>query len=913
VAAFVAAHGRQPTVVESERLRSLATIATRPAKARHSLAELTRSWRERAGEYVAADEQTSWAASLAGRNCSPLLTAPDLPEDALADVAAAVLAEVSGRRSAFGRLNLLAEAHRALHGVRFVSPAERTAAAELVTDRAVAESLLLTPPARCHTPAAYTRADGSSRLRPTHHALYTTSEVLDAEARLLEAGRKAVAPTVSLATVAVVLSADLRGDGQRLGLDQALAVEQVATSGRALDVLVGPSGSGKSTTMAGLRAVWEAEHGRGSVVGLAPSAAAADVLAESLGVPTENTAKWLTEHRRVPELAATRNRLRASLARHPHPRSAHATTLRDQLSTTEAALAERGLRSGQVVIVDEATLAGTLALDELVVAARAAGAKVLLVGDFAQIGAVEAGGAFALVVRDRDRVPELTDVRRFRAAWERQASLDLRLGREEAIAAYDENGRVVAGDREQLLDAIHGAWADDVAAGRSSLMVAPDGATVVELNRRARAARIAAGLVETAGVELSDGTTAGTGDEVVARRNARTLAVGSGWVKNGDRFVVAATEPGGALRVRRTGGGADVVLPAGYVAEHVELGYASTAFRSQGRTVDAAHVLVSPTTSREVLYVGATRGRESNRLYVETAFDPDPQTGHDALTPRQATGEVLRLVLANDGSELSAHEAIDRARREAEDLATLAAEYETLAQDAETPRIEALLARSGLARQELEAVRQSAAFGPLVALVRHAQASGLEVELALPRLVAGRAFDDADDPAAVLHGRVERWADGARPKASARGFVAGVVPRAAPIADEDMARALVERDVAIRTRARELALLALARRDPWVLRLGRAPDGGPAREGYLDALAAVAAFRDRWRVTDREHPAGGEADAPSIEAQRHRVRALAAAERARHLAGFGQQRTHRAGPSPAGSEPSLAAGIAPEL
>ena len=55
------------------------------------------------------------------------------------------------------------------------------------------------------------------------------------------------------------------GRGYGLSLDQALAVEKVATSGRALDVLVGPAGTGKSTTMAGLRAAWEAEHGPGSV------------------------------------------------------------------------------------------------------------------------------------------------------------------------------------------------------------------------------------------------------------------------------------------------------------------------------------------------------------------------------------------------------------------------------------------------------------------------------------------------------------------------------------------------------------------------------------------------------------------------------------------------------------------------
>ncbi len=81
------------------------------------------------------------------------------------------------------------------------------------------------------------------------------------------------------------------------------------------------------------------------------------------------------------------------------------------------------------MIVDEASLAGTFALDELVEAAHDAGAKVLLVGDQAQLSAVEAGGMFGALVRDRDgTAPELTDVRRFHHDWEKEASVALRDG-----------------------------------------------------------------------------------------------------------------------------------------------------------------------------------------------------------------------------------------------------------------------------------------------------------------------------------------------------------------------------------------------------------------------------------------------------------------------------------------------------
>jgi conjugative relaxase-like TrwC/TraI family protein len=398
---FVAAHGRQPTVVEGMHLRQVATIATRPQKTHRSLAELTSTWRERAADHVPEDEQLAWVSSLAGRNDLPLLHHGDLAEPILDDAAQAVVTTVAEHHSTYGRQNLLAEAHRLLHGVRFASPDDRVAVAERITDLAVARSVVLTPPAMHHTPERYVRPDGSSRLRPRNHLVYTTEVLLEAEDRLLEAGREHGAPRVSTATVANIAAVNLPGRDYGPGVDQALAIEKIATSGRVLDVLVGPGGTGKSTTMAGLRAVWETEHGSGSVIGLAPSAVAAQVLGNELGIDTENTSKWLHEWRRIPELKSRRDRFALNLARNAYPRSPGAAKLRARVAVMDQAIAERRLKAGQLVIVDEASLAGTFALDELVGAARQAGSRILLVGDAAQLGSVEAGGAFSLLVKDR--------------------------------------------------------------------------------------------------------------------------------------------------------------------------------------------------------------------------------------------------------------------------------------------------------------------------------------------------------------------------------------------------------------------------------------------------------------------------------------------------------------------------------
>ncbi len=885
-AQFFAAHGRAATRVEDMRLAQQATLATRPNKTHRSLAELTDDWRTRAARHIGV-EQVAWVADLKDRNDLPLLRADDLADPILTDAAEAVVASVAERHATYGRQNLLAEAHRTLHGVRFASPDDRVTVAERITDLAIGRSLPLTPPAMHHTPDRYIRADGSSRLHPQSRIAYTTQALLDAEARLLTAGRTADGPTAAVETVAAATDANLPGENHGLSVDQALAVEKIATSGRVLDVLVGPAGSGKTSTMAGLRAAWETEHGTGSVVGLAPSAAGAEVLGDELGVDTENTAKWLTEWRRVPELVAHRDDLAGRLARYPHPSSAGARKLADQVENLDRAIDERRLHPGQLVIVDEASLAGTFALDELVTAVGDARAKALLVGDWAQLSSVDAGGAFSLLVADRGELAaELVDVRRFKADWEKAASVELRLGRESAIDAYTGHDRVAGGDRTEMLERLYRAWRSDVDAGRSSLMIAADTATMADLNRRARADRVAAGAVAEEGLVVADGQPVGVGDEVITRANNRLLATGRRWVKNGDRWTVTATNHDGSMAIRRAGGTGEVVLPADYAATHVELAYATTAHRAQGRTVDTAHAMVSPTTTREVLYVAATRGRDSNRLYVDTSYDPDPQTSHDGMTDPQTAAEVLAGALANEGADISAHETIRRAQHRAEDFTVLAGEYQTLARAAQADRWDSLLEHSGLAADQLEQVRVSDAQGPLLAELRDAEARGLDVEATFPKLVAARPLTDADDPAAVLHGRVNRWvAAAASRRQAATNLIAGLIPRAAGVTEPDIARALHERDQAMQRRAADLAAHAVEHGQVWVRRLGSPPADPNARNAWMQEVSTVAAYRERWGIGNDHRPLGPDGAAKTIEAVGHRKRAEAAIERALQVSG----------------------------
>ncbi|GAB2615036.1 MobF family relaxase [Kribbella endophytica] len=840
-----------PSRQEMYALRQQATLMNRPPKhLAKPLADLMVGWRRRADLALGTNARTALADCLKDVP-DRLLTHADLSPQTLDAYGATVVLALQARRATWTRWNILAEAARQTRLLRLATTKDRLAALEAIADRAEHHSISLTPGDLVDLPGE--RLQGESVYRMHNGAIFTSPVVLGAERLLLDLAQDCTGPTVSIKLE------DVSG----LTTDRRDALTRLLNSGQRLEALVGPAGTGKTSLLASLQEAWQTRHGPSSVIGIAPSSAAADVLSGSLSIPTDNLAKWI--HEAVGLGAEQRNQRIANLERAARIAEQLRRKRRQQrILTSLAALRAEAdhwrFHPNQLVIVDEASMAGTMELATLARETSKAGAKLLLVGDDAQLGAIDTAGAFRLVAKETEAA-SLQEVWRFTHDWERDASLALRSGDLSVIETYDDHKRLTAGTPDDCEINAYSAWLTDTRRNLTSLLIAADNTTVIRLNARARLDRITTGEVEPNGVPLPDGNQAGVGDRIVTRLNNRHLTYGNNqFVRNGSTFNVVRRWNDGSLTVEDTNH-QTITLPAAYVTNSVELAYATTVHRAQGITVDTAHLVVTERMTRPLLYVGMTRGRTTNRAYIAT-HEPAGDL-HEPQTP-ESMYEVLATVLEQEGIEKSAHETMQAELDNATNLSQLVPIHEHLCQIAAGQRYRTTIDTSTLDPSARAELRASPAYGPLLAALRRAESAGLDPKTTFHKAVNQATLDDARDLAAVLHARVERLVSRTdRRRRQPQQLVAGLVRPTTTITDPAFIAPLRELESLISQRADWLAEQAEEKAAPWYKTV-KAQSFEREPDELRDLVREVAAYRERYGARGGE-PLGAVPPARELE------------------------------------------------
>lgn len=716
---FQRAHGRTPTAVEMTNLADQAWQDTRQAKhAPRTLAEQRSTWRHQAEAVLRGAQAVD---AMVASALHPSATRAPLPNhDWYRDTARQIIATVEGERAVWQYWHVHAEAKRQLRttGLR---PDQLEGAADWLTRTALERHAVAIEPRDkgIEEPKELRRADGASVYSVAGAKLFTSRRIVEAEQRIVAAAGRSDGRQVPVEAVDVALLESV-ANGLTLNAGQAAMVRAMATSGARVQLGIAPAGSGKTTAMATLARAWR-ESG-GTVVGLSPAAAAAAQLRSQIETHTDTLAKlvWSIQHHDLPKWASSIG-----------PKS--------------------------LVIIDEAGTADTLSLDTAIDFILKRGGSVRLIGDDQQLGAISAGGVLRDITAQHGAV-HLNELLRFADPAEGNASLALRDGRPEALGFYLDNGRVHIGDLDGLTRAVFDSWKADRAEGGDAIMLAPTRDLVAQLNEKARAHRLD-GRRPGREMRLADGNLASAGDTIITRSNDRRLRVSrTDWVKNGDRWTVLKVAANGRLTAQHNTHRRIVTLPADYVAESTELGYATTVHGAQGVTADAMHGLATGSESRQQLYTMVTRGRTANHIYLANVGDGDPHSlvDPDTVIPPTPT-DLLTRILTRDEAPISATTSIAMQDDPAVRLGEATARYTDalLVAIEQTAEPEVIARLDAIAETGLSWITFAPAWPTLRTHLLLLNATGVDPLLALNEALAQGSLKDAHDAAAVLDWRLD--------------------------------------------------------------------------------------------------------------------------------------------------------------
>jgi Ti-type conjugative transfer relaxase TraA len=453
-----------------------------------------------------------------------------------------VLTIITGEKSVFDRRDVA----RALHRYINDDPQEfRNAFAKVMASPALVE-------------LQAERADPATG--EIELARYSTREMVGIESGMVESAqrmhqahnhgvdRRHVSQAIGAQDAAIQRSAG--DDTARLSDEQRAAIEHI-TGPERIAAVVGYAGAGKSTMLAAAREAWEAEGYQ--VHGAALSGKAAEGLEESSGIQSRTLASWSRGWEN-----------------------------------------DRGtIGRGDVFVIDEAGMVGSRQLARFVGEAEARGAKIVLVGDHEQLQAIGAGAPFRAITEEIGHA-ELSEIRRQRVDWQREASVDFATHRTaEGLAAYRDRGNISFAETGE--DA-RGEIVRDYLADRDER---PDGTRVAMAHRRADVRAIndairtelqdrgelAQGNVPAVGsdagaltFQTNDGKREfAPGDRIVFLENNRDLGV-----KNGMLGTVEHVEAGRIVAQLDGRGGESVSVPMGdYQA--IDHGYATTIHKIRAR------------------------------------------------------------------------------------------------------------------------------------------------------------------------------------------------------------------------------------------------------------------------------------------------------------------------------------------
>ncbi len=381
--------------------------------------------------------------------------------------------------------------------------------------------------------------------------------------------------------------------GKSLTDEQKTAINHILKP-HAIACIVGRAGTGKSFCLGVAKAIWESQNV--SVYGIALSGIAADGLSKDIGLPSTTIASFCY---RVENKILTLN---------PH----------------------------DVVIMDEAGMTDSLSMCSVLKIVHQAKAKLVLVGDPAQLQPVGPGASFRALV-ERLGFTEMQTVYRQSVPWQRQATVDFSGGAmAKGLAAYKaENCIHVEATSETAMQQLLKEW--QRVCGEASdlsqvLVIAYRNEDIQALNALLRNERVKEGKIDSGySVKTSKGEiNIASGDRILFLKNDWQLGVSNGRFATVESIDFTESKKVLSFTVKLDGSYQNITINP-YAYSDFTHGYAATVHKTQGMTIDHSLVYVGGKGwNRHLTYVALSRHRQSCHVYA----DRDTHANHGILMRR---------------------------------------------------------------------------------------------------------------------------------------------------------------------------------------------------------------------------------------------------------------------------------------
>lgn len=300
-----------------------------------------------------------------------------------------------------------------------------------------------------------------------------------------------------------------------------------------------------------------------------------------------------------------------------------------------------------VVIIDEVSMVNTSLLHSLI-ENTPSNSKFLLIGDTKQIQAIDGSTPLSYLTKEKNVTPYILDeVHRFNNKQEANATLKIRNGDIKGLDFYKKHNRISRDSQENIYELITDNYINDINSGKSSILLGKGVEEISLLNQLVQSKLD--NLIPTK-IKLSDDNLLCINDKVVNRVNDYKENI-----RNGETYIVRKINEKDNTALLENRFNNKLYIPINLLRNNFELGYASTIFRSQGLTVDTSHTLVKETMGVYDLYVGLSRGKESNKLYIS---DKDREI-IDISTKKEevkSTDDIFKEILGNNDIKYSSRE-----------------------------------------------------------------------------------------------------------------------------------------------------------------------------------------------------------------------------------------------------------------